>query len=275
MKIAIGIEDKGLVLGPLISNRAHDALRQGCVISTSEIEGTDGRINNVVVSNCQNDQKKECYALCMLLADIIVENLQVRHMVQLLKHEYDFLSEKEQCDILVNVLKSLWYGMAGEKNDVALCKNEVRRRLYDVILDNETSSIMLEGFMRFRMKDYLAVWEKELAHTVEQYIRKKEYVEFVEILRLFVNVRIPRVRKVHVCVGGDGDYILFDEKMCLLKCKFIGASIDKDDALLSTLVNIAPLCIVVHNRDKLIDARILETIKDVFGRRVEFSEDMV
>ena len=129
--------------------------------------------------------------------------------------------------------------------------------------------------MRFRMKDYLETWEKELSWCVEDHVRKKEYAEFVEILRLFVKIRIPRVRQVHLCVDGDGEYVLLDERLCLLQSRFSGARSDKDDALLSALVNIAPLSIVVHNRDRFFDARIIETIKDVIGTRVEFSEDML
>lgn len=253
----------------------HDVLWQGCIISTNEIEGSEGRMASMSVADCEHDAEKEKSVLCAILADIIVENLQIRHLVRLLKQDYCFLSEKEQCDILVHVLKKLWYGSSGQKNEIAACKNSLRRRLAEVIKENETDTIILEGFMRFRMKDYLDAWEKELAGSVEDYIRRKEYAEFVEILRLFIKIRIPRARKVHICVGGDGDYLLLDERLCLLKCRFIGTNIDKDDALLSTLVNIAPQSIIVHNKDRFWDSRILETIKDVFGQRVEFSEDMI
>ncbi len=275
MNILVGIEDKGLVLRPLIANRTHDLLWQGCSISTSEVDGAEGRMASVSVSDCEHDAKKERLVLCAILADIIVENLQIRHLVKLLKQDYCFLSEKEQCDILVRVLKKLWYGTAGQKNEIAACKNDLRQRLSEIIKEDESDTIILEGFMRFRMKDYINVWEKELAYSVEDYVRKKEYAEFVEILRLFIKIRIPRARKVHICVGGDGDYLLLDERLCLLKCRFIGDSVNKDDALLSALVNIAPQSIIVHNKDRFWDSRILETIKDVFGQRVEFSEDMI
>jgi putative sporulation protein YtxC len=275
LNIIVGIEDKGLVLRPLIVNRMHDAVWQGCVVSTNEVDGTEGRMASVTVSDCDHDAEKESTMLCVILADIIVENLQIRHMVRLLKEEYCYLSEKEQCDILVHVLKKLWYGTSGQKNEIAACKNNIRQRLHETITENKTDTIILEGFMRFRMKDYLDAWEKELASCVEDYVRRKEYAEFVEILRLFIKIRIPRARKVHICVGGDGDYLLLDERLCLLKCRFIGTNVDKDDALLSALVNIAPQSIIVHNKDRFWDSRILETIKDVFGQRVEFSEDMI
>ncbi len=275
MNIIIGIEDQGLELAPLISNRMHDALRQGCIVSIDEIDGTEGRIAKVCLSDCDHCEEKEHTMLCAILSDIIVENLQIRHMVRLLKQEYYFLSEKEQCDILVKALKRLWYGTSGQKNEVALCKIDVKQRLSDMLAQNEADTVMLEGFMRFRMKDYLESWEKELALCVEEYIKKREYAEFVEILRLFVRIRIPRVRQVHICVDGDGEYMLLDDRLCLLKCRFSGERIDKDDALLSALVNMAPLSIVVHNKDRFWDERIIETIKDVFGKRVEFSEDMI
>lgn len=275
MNILIGIEDKGLVLGPLITNRAPSAARQGCMISAREVNGSDGRLANVMVTGCEYDNEKEISTLCTVLADIIVENLQIRHMVRILKRSYHFLSEKDQCDVLVRVLKRLWYPAHSKVSDVAMCKNEIRKRLQSTIEEADADSIVLEGFMRFRMKDYLASWDKELINCVEEHIRKKEYAEFVEILRLFVRIRIPREKTVHVCVDGHGEYILLDEKLCLLSPQFLPGGIDKDDALLSALVNIAPHHIVVHNKDRFDDVRIIETIKDVFGKRVAFSEDMI
>ena len=275
MNINIGLEDCGLELTPLIANRTHDALRHGCLVSISELDGAKGRIVKVNISDSESSGEKEKSMLCAILSDIIVENLQIRHMVRILKQDYDFLSEKEQCDILVKSLKRLWYGTSGQRSEVALCKRDVRQRLLEALAQNDTETVMLEGFMRFRMKDYLELWEKELAFCVEEYIKKREYAEFVEILRLFVKIRIPRVRQVHICVDGDGEYMLLDERLCLLQCRSSERRIDKDDALLSALVNIAPISIVVHNKERFFDARIIETIKDVFGQRVEFSEDMI
>jgi len=275
LNIILSIEDQGLELAPLIANRTHDALRQGCLVSINSIDGSDSRTVRVTVTDSENDPAKETAMLCTLLADIIVENLQIRHMVRLLRQKYCFLSEKEQCDILVRALKRLWYGKNGQKNEVMLCKMDVRQRLIETLKQNGTDNVVLEGFMRFRMKDYLTAWENELNWCVQDHIRKKEYAEFVEILRLFVKIRIPRVKQVHICIDGEGEYVLLDERLCLLQSRFSGGRIDKDDALLSTLVNIAPLSIVVHNRERFFDGRIIETIKDVFGARVEFSEDMI
>ena len=274
MKLTIGIEDDGLRLLPLISNRTHDAMHRGCIVRAHEISGTDGRMADVTVTGCDNSFETEYAVLCILLADIIVENLQIRHLVHLLRHEHQYLSEKEQCDILVRALKNLWYGTGSRSRSVALCKKDVRQRLGTALFETEADTLILEGFMRFRMKDYLDVWAGELSACAKDYMRKKEYAEFVEILRLFVGVRIPRMRRVHLGVSDDGRYVLCDEKHIMLHFS-LGTYSSDDDALLSTLVNNAPLHIVVHQKSRFADPRILETIKDIFGGRVEFSEDTI
>lgn len=271
MNIDVGIEDRGLDLSALIANRTPCAARHGCMLSSRE-KGT--RLANVEVIGCEHDKSKETQTLCAVLADIIIENLQIRYLVQILKRSHSYLSEKDQCDVLVSVLKQLWYPTAKKGIDIEICKNDVRKRLQKAIAQNGADTVMLEGFMRFRMKDYLEVWKKELDGNVKQHVRKKEYVEFVEILRLFVSIRIPREKTIHLCVDGSGDYLLLDEKLYMLNPSIQGAD-DKDDALLSELVNLAPYHIIVHNKERFEDASMLETIKDVFGKRVEFSDKMI
>ena len=275
MKMTIGIEDDGLKLLPLISNRTLGAMHRGCMVHVNEIDGTGGHMADVTVTGCGQDFETEYAVLCIILSDIIVENLQIRHLVRLLRHDHHYLTEKEQCDILVRALKNLWYGTGKSSRSVALCKKDVRQRLCSILFETDADTLILEGFMRFRMKDYLDTWSKELSACVGTYMRKKEYAEFVEILRLFIGVRIPRARWVHLGIGDDGRYLLMDEKRCVLRHTVGSKYTSEDDALLSTLVNTAPLHIVVHQQSRFADPRIIETIKDIFGGRVEFSEDTI
>ena len=106
MKMTIGIEDDGLKLLPLISNRTLGAMHRGCMVRVREIDGTDGRMADVTVTGCGQDFETEYAVLCIILSDIIVENLQIRHLVHLLRRDHHDLTEKEQCDILVRTLKN-------------------------------------------------------------------------------------------------------------------------------------------------------------------------
>jgi putative sporulation protein YtxC len=256
VSIKVQIEDKGLDLLLLINNRKTE---YPCMYN-ADTEILESENINIISG---------------ILGDIIIENLQIRHLVKLLKQDYCFLSEKEQCDILVRVLKKLWYGADGNRNDLNAIKKDVQKRLYDILNDG-IEEIVLEGFMRFRMRNYLEVWEKELQLSVEDYIRQKEYDEFIEILRLFVKIRVPREQQVHIIADLTiNDYLITNGNLMKLKIKFVGVETNKEDALLSALVNIAPTKIVIHNKDRFWDAKILETIKDVFENRVEFSEEII
>lgn len=271
MNIVVGIEDRGLDLSTLIINRTPYAARYGCILAAHPISK---KLVNVEIKGCEMSAAAETGILCNVLADIIVENLQIRYLLHILKQNNILLTEKDMCDVLVTVLKQMWFGASGKGKDIEACKSDVKKRLIEAVEQNEADTIVLEGFMRFRMKDYLKLWENELQANVRRYIRKKEYAEFVEILRLFISIRIPREKTIHLCVDGRGDYFLLNEKMFMLH-PGKNRPADKDDALLSELVNLAPYHIIVHNKERFEDERMLETIKDVFGKRVEFSDKMI
>lgn len=271
MNIVVGIEDRGLDLCTLIINRTPYAARYGCILSAKKISQ---ELVSVDITGCEMSVKAEIGIMCTVLADIIVENLQIRYLLQCLKQHKIMLSEKDMCDVLVGVLKKMWFGASGRGKDIEACKSDVKKRLIETIEQNEADTIVLEGFMRFRMRDYLRLWDNELQAHIRRFIRKKEYAEFVEILRLFISIRIPREKTIHLCVDGRGDYFLLNEKMYMLH-PGKNRPADKDDALLSELVNLAPYHIIVHNKERFEDERMLETIKDVFGKRVEFSDKMI
>jgi len=271
LKIVVGIEDSGINLSALITNRTPYAARYGCILSAQKLSQQSVCVE---VSGCDMSVEAEMAVLCSVLADIILENLQIRFLLKCLKKSCKALSEKEMCDVLVGVLKKMWFGVSARGRDIGACKADIKKRLISAIEKNDAESIILEGFMRFRMKDYLRLWENELKSHVRRYLRKKEYAEFVEILRLFISIRIPREKTIHLCVDGRGDYFLLNEKMYMLHPGKQRPS-DKDDALLSKLVNLAPYHIIVHNKERFEDERMLETIKDVFGKRVEFSDKMI
>ena len=81
-------------------------------------------------------------------------------------------------------------------------------------------------------------------------------------MRLFVKIRIPRVKQVHICIDGEGEYVA-GRTARLLRALF-GGRIDKDDALLSTLVNIAPPSIG-YTTASAFSTGVSSNDQDVFG----------
>jgi len=199
--------------------------------------------------------------------------------VDILKKEYYFLSEKEQCEILVFALNNIWKNETLVMN-IDQAKIEVAERLKDTL--NETDEIILEGFMRFRMKDFLSHWREILIASIDHYLLEQEYKEFINILKYFVEIRKPKIKTIHITIGHDGSFIILDDLLKVVNddvlvknSKEKNMTLTKEDILLSMLISIAPKKIIVHNAEKIEDKLLIDTIKRIFIDKVLFTNDII
>ena len=273
MKVRIGLEDKKIDFYKLLLARKKKMLGSSTLWKTKAY-------NKDKIVFCEIETSDEnLINICIVLADIIIENLEIRYFVNILKKEYYFLSEKEQCEILVFSLNNIWknseYGM-----DINQAKIEVSKRLK--IIFDETDEITLEGFMRFRMKDYLSDWRDILTASINHYLMEQEYKEFIKVLKYFVEIRKPKINTIHITIGNDGKFIILDDFLKVVhddalvyNSKESDLALTNEDVLLSMLVSIAPNKIIVHNADKIEDKLLIDTIKRIFIDKVKFSNDII
>ena len=277
LKFVIGLEDNGLLIKPLIINRMHRVTNEGYSIRLSDMESEGTGFCRVELDETNNSGCIDIF--CDLLADIIIENLQIRYLINVLRQQYFFLQEKTQCEILIKTLKLLWYGKSEAKNDILLCKKDVAKRLLGCFSECDEKELVLEGFMRFRMKDYLEKWDDILKKNVDEYVMEKEYKEFIGVLRYFVLLREPKEITIHLHYSEREGYELSDahrnriteDGLANTKSP-IRNKMTKEDVVLSALINISPEKIVIHNSKDIAEKRLLMTIKNVFLDRVVFED---
>lgn len=277
LKFVIGLEDNGLLIKPLIINRMNRLTNVGHSIKLMEMKGKGTGFCSVEIDDEKDGEGKGIF--CDLLADIIIENLQIRHLITVLRQKYFFLHEKTQCEILIKTLKLLWYGKGDMKNDIAFCKKDVSRRLLQCFDESDEKELVLEGFMRFRMKDYIDKWEALLKQNVDEFVMEKEYKEFIGVLRYFVMLREPKNVTVHLRYSERDGYELSDAQKNKIQDESlkntstkIKEKMTREDIVLSSLINISPEKIVIHNSNDISEKRLLLTIKNVFLDRVVFED---
>ena len=276
LKFVIGLEDNGLLIKPLIINRMHRITNEGHSIKLNDIEGKGSYFCGVELDDSKNGKSIDIF--CDLLADIIIENLQIRYLINILRQRYFFLQEKTQCELLIKTLKQLWYGKTDIKSNITLCKLDVAERLHKCFLESDDKELVLEGFMRFRMKDYLEKWDALLKKNIDEYVMEKEYKEFIGVLRYFVLLREPKEVTIHLHYTALGGYELSDAQSNKISDDGIGAKealrnkMTKEDVVLSALINISPEKIIIHNSKDISEKRLLMTIKNVFLDRVVFED---
>jgi putative sporulation protein YtxC len=143
--------------------------------------------------------------------------------------------------------------------------------------------LVLEGFIRFRMKDFTRELEEAVDRAVDDLLIEKEYTEFIKLLRYFVEIQEPKVEEVHVLLGEDKKYTLLDSSLHVINNDILedlakeitDKEISHDDLLISSLITIAPRKITIHQFDKIKNTELLNTISNVFSGKVTMSKESV
>ncbi|MBB6669677.1 putative sporulation protein YtxC [Cohnella nanjingensis] len=135
----------------------------------------------------------------------------------------------------------------------------------------------IDGFIRFRMRDYEAEICEAAETAVEERLMERQYQEFMSLLQTMVEWQEVRVQAVHVLHGGGHAFQLLDEKMRPLErehdpdgLRRADAGPEEDDQeeesmLVSRLLAVSPRHLYIHTPEP--DAQVIRTLMGIFGER--------
>ncbi|MGQ9779215.1 MAG: sporulation protein YtxC [Bacillota bacterium] len=226
-----------------------------------EVGGEDGEGRNRVLR----------YYLANTITDLILNVVTREMLARLLARDYACFNSEERESILREALALL-----EEPLDPAFPPPRIIRR--DRILGRvlryleDHDQLILEGFVRFQLKEYYAELKEAVDRAVERFLARREYEEFIRLLRYLVELQPARLEELNVRIEEDGVFVLLDEEGRPVEHEQLrsllaetGEEIDHADLLLSTLVTIAPARVVLHVRKPF---TVVETIGRVFGPRM-------
>ncbi len=142
------------------------------------------------------------------------------------------------------------------------------------------SVINPEGIFNFRLKEMLCEIKELCAVISDKYIVKNEYLDFVRMLRFFASVNIGGADMINVIMKSNDGADVLDGNFNVLAladgahtCEFAYAGeVFEYDSVISTLVEISPRLIILHNWKKHKNSMLIETIVNIFDERVKFCE---
>ena len=217
--------------------------------------------------------------LANLLAKYIIEKYEHRFITRIIHSNYCYFNTGERREILRTALKNI-IGFEEKNifNNLFMIrrKNIVAKKLLEYF---ETSNeIILDGFVTFRLKDYIKELEDVVDKAVDDYMMEKEYKEFIRLLKYFVDIQEPKFDIVHVLAGYNNRYILLDSTRREITNDCIQdfvkevseGEINYDDLLVSSLITLAPNKIYIHLVGQIKNKELMETIKNVFVGKVVF-----
>ena len=211
-------------------------------------------------------------------SEFIIQELENNEIYHIIKNGYHFFDTFEKVELMQDVKKAL------ERSDVSgelflirrkkLIANAIMRYL------NGKQSLNVDGFVRFRAKEYLMELEDFIDQTADEFITMQEYESFLDLLRYFVSIQEQAVAHVHVVTRVNGEYLLLDGD----GYEIISSEVDEfiedmdieeneyDDILLSSLIVLAPGAITLHN-PSFAPPQMISTLEQIFAGRVKLCRE--
>lgn len=163
-----------------------------------------------------------------------------------------------------------------EDNTLKYRKNEIWINVLNYLLENK--SILLDGFVNFRLNNYLDTINDIVDYSVNKYIVEKEYTEFINLLKIYIDSKQSEVDLVHL-VYTNGESILLDSNRNIISlsdnifnAKYLSdISFSSNDYALNALLTLLPKRIELHVIGY--EDEFINTLKLIFGNKIFICKD--
>lgn len=230
---------------------------------------------NIIVHYTGENYKNFYEIFSEILTDCILIFYEEKIIKNLINYNYFYFNDIEKRQIL-NICNNSLESINDDETSF-LCENSIYNSIYEYIKENK--SIVLDGFVTFRLKKYIQILDNLVDNSVNKFLIEREYTEFIQILKLYVASGISQISTVHL-IYTKTDTILIDENKNiistddnLLKAKYLSdITFSSNDYALNTLLNLIPEKIIIHLVDNYSD-EFINTLKLIFEDRVHICTD--
>ena len=143
----------------------------------------------------------------------------------------------------------------------------------------ENNKLFLEGFINFRLQKYQKILDDITNEAVNSYIIEKEYLEFISLLKIYINSQKSTCDIVHI-IYSQSQSILLNENKEILSNNSINSSakylsdisFSENDYTLNSLLTLLPKKIYIHLIDNFVDDFLI-TLQSIFENRISICTD--
>ena len=228
--------------------------------------------NNILIHYKGKDIKLFLSTISNILSNLVLDTYEDDFIRAILNREYFYFDAIEKKQIIEKT-NDIYY----EDIEALTTKESILFNTFYNFLKNN-SKLYFKGFITFRLRRYFNELEKTVDNAVNQYLIEKEYLEFVSLLKLYVNSEESKVDMVHLVYNNKEPLLLDKNKniiktdINLLNAKYLSdITFSSLDLILNTLLNILPKKIYVH----LIDDKdeFINTLELIFEKRINICTD--
>ena len=230
--------------------------------------------NNIIIHHTGNDYTKFLSYISNSITKAVIEYLEEQIIYNNISLNYFYFNTYEKKKILENTLNLL-----EEEKNSKLRYDYINNEIYKTLLS--THSLYLQAIINFKLNSYISFLNTQIDIAVNKFLIDKEYLEFVNILKLYIKSEAENSKTEHVhLIYKDKISIITDDNQNIIsyndnlrKAKYISdISFSSNDLALNTLLNLIPKSITIHLVDGYSD-EFINTLKLIFGEKIKICED--
>ena len=229
---------------------------------------------NIIVHYRGNDDKKFIHEVSCILSCLIIDELEDTFLKKIILKNYFYFNCNERnhiLDMCFDIFADDFNTYFDKKYNCLISDFE------DYLTINK--SIVLTGFINFRIKDYMSILEDIVDEAVNTFIIEKEYFEFVSLLKMYISSQPSNCEIVHLIYNNEISILLDESKNVInisddiFKAKYLSdITFSSNDYALNSLLTLLPKKIYIHLIDNGVD-EFIHTLGLVFEDRVEICTD--
>ena len=229
---------------------------------------------NIIIHYTGKDNHLFLNKISSILSLLVVDELEEDFLKRILLQNYFYFDNRERNQIL-----NLCFDITA--NDFSVIFDKKFKALfysfYDFLSDHK--SLILKGFTNFRIKSYLEILDEIVNEAVNNFIIEKEYLEFISLLKLYINSQNSNCEIVHIVYSNTESILLDENKEIItisnnnLNAKYLSdITFSSNDYTLNSLLTLLPNKIYIHLINDRID-EFINTLQSVFENRIYICKD--
>lgn len=229
---------------------------------------------NIIIHYRGNDNKKFIHEVSCILSCLVIDELEEKFLKNIIQKNYFYFNSNERkhiLDICFDTFSDDFNTYFDKKYNCLI--NDFENYLTD------NKSLVLAGFINFRIKDYISILEDVVDEAVNAFVIEKEYFEFVSLLKMYINSQNCNCEIVHLIYNNEDSMLLDENKKVvnvaddIFKAKYLSdITFSSNDYALNSLLTLLPKKIYIHLIDNVVD-EFIHTLGLIFEDRVEICTD--
>ena len=228
---------------------------------------------NVIIHYTGSDLSLFFNQLSDIITDCIIKFYEEKILSHIINFNYFYFDSYEKDEIkkdCLNILK------LENISNYANKRETIWVSVFEYIMEH--NSMILSGFVNFRISDYTKSLDYIVDVSVNKFILEKEYREFIDLLKLYIYSKKPNKELIHLIYMGE-DSILLDENKNIISvsknvfnAKYLSdITFSSNDYIINTLLDLLPEKINVHLIN--IEDDFIKTLKSIFEKRLYICTD--